>query len=284
MKNNKRFLYYVLIILLFNQIISQNYEEIEKDKELCSGSAYNNNCTSIKLNSGVFQCCNYKVFAFYSCQTQMTPISSYKKQIENKDTKALLKEIYGYEIYNENSQSIENYQLKYEYNCKDGNVTLLFGNDTYTDDEIKVLKSENHCLKYFNNISISVSKEDCFNSVLTQNAKDEGLSCGLIEFTVKYRDDTLENIKSCFIFNKNARNYETIDDITKFLFSEVVEKKTYTNYTAELTDESGNKLVYDSKTEKLSSNFVTQTVSDEDDSQFALKFSKYFMLLIILLL
>lgn len=57
-----------------------------------------------------------------------------------------------------------------DYNCKDGNATYLFGYDTYTNEEIKVLKSDNHCLRFIYNdylYNSSTSKENCFNSDLT---------------------------------------------------------------------------------------------------------------------
>ena len=210
MKNNKSFLYYALIILLFNQIISQTSEEMQSDEMLCMASD-EDSCTNVQLNSGVYQCCKItggnSLATYTGCQVQMTSISAYKEQIENKATKALIKEMFGYTFYNGNSQSVELSQLKYEYNCKDGNATLLYGYDTYTDDEINVLKSENHCLKYMNNKNYSVSKEDCFKSVLTQNAKDAGHTCGFFELSVQYYDNTVDNIKTCHMFNKGFANY-----------------------------------------------------------------------------
>ena len=46
MKNNKSFLYYALIILLFNQIISQTSEEMQSDEMLCMASD-EDNCLNV---------------------------------------------------------------------------------------------------------------------------------------------------------------------------------------------------------------------------------------------
>jgi len=277
MKNHNRLLYNVLIILLFKQIISQNFEEIANDFLLCMGSEYNN-CTNVKLNSGVYQCCN-KIFKTYymeipQCAVQTIPISTYKEQIENEATKALSKEMFGYSAYKDKfSLNIELLKSKVEYNCKDGNLTILYGYDTYTDDEIKVFQSGNHCLKYMYERNFSNTQEVCFNSVLTQNAKDVGLTCGFFEFNIKYIDNTVDNIKTCNIFNKEVANYGNIDEKTKDSFTTIVNsknvQKVVLSYTVEFSDESGYTLVYDSTKAKVSST---------DNSEFTIKFSKIFLI------
>jgi len=285
MKNNNRLLYFVLIILLFSQIISQNYEEILNDAFLCMEGEYGY-CSNVKLNSGVYQCCNVVTtsygYEYPFCSVQMTPISLYKEQMENEITKALFKEMFGYSKYEiNNSVNSEYLKTKIEYNCKDGNLTILYGYDTYTDDEIKVFQSGNHCLKYIYEQNFSTTQENCFNSVLTQNAKDAGLTCGFFEFNIKYTDNTVDNIKTCNIFNKDVANYGNIDEKTKESFTTIVnsnnEQKVVLSYTVEFSDESGYTLVYDSTTEKVSS-------TDSDNSEFTIKFSKYILFLIILLL
>ena len=79
--------------------------------------------------------------------------------MEDKSIKALYKEISGYVIYGYvNSVSQQYLKSKTEYQCKDGTATYLFAYDTYTNDEINLFKSGNHCMKYFYYNSLLNSK------------------------------------------------------------------------------------------------------------------------------
>ena len=60
-----------------------------------------------------------------------------------------------------------------------------------------------------------------------------------------------------------------LDEITTSSFENIAESKnedkSVSNYTVELTDESGNKLIYDSKTKKLSATLVTENETNPDN-------------------
>jgi hypothetical protein len=299
-KNNQVVLYYLLIISFFTQIFSQNYDALLEDTITCMGNENTNNCTSVKLSSGVYQCCKLKTTTYSSdyslCSVQVTPISTFKNYLELKSTKALFKEIFGYVIYNTsytynydyssntytyNYDYYSNYlKIKMDYICKDGNATLKFGYDTYTNSEISVLQSSNHCLRYIYYDKLFTSKQDCFNSVLTQNAKDAGLSCGYFEFHLKYSDGLTDTIQICNIFNNDLISYGQLDDKTKESFESIVStnknsSKTVVSYNVEFSDKNGNTLVYDSTSQK-----VTSSTSNSKMNSI----SKYLMLFIVLLL
>ena len=130
MQSNLSFLNYLLIISLLSQIYSQNYQQIFNDIELCMENNNINNCTNVKMTSGVYQCCKVRTISYYSdytfCSVQITPISLFKEQMEDKTTKALFKEIFGYSLYNVGYNVDQNYlKMKMDYNCKDGNATYL---------------------------------------------------------------------------------------------------------------------------------------------------------------
>ena len=65
------------------------------------------------------------------------------------------------------------------------------------------------------------SKENCFNSVLTQSSIDVCLTYWYFEFTIIYSDRTRDNIKTCYIFNKELINNGKLDDKTKEFFESV---------------------------------------------------------------
>ena len=240
-----------------------------------------------KLSSGVYQCCRVSTTTYYTtvsiCSVQVTPISTFKQMIEDKSFKALYKEISGYVIYGyTNSVSQEYLKTKMEYQCKDGTATYLFAYDTYTNDEINVFKSGNHCMKYFYYNSLLNSKNDCFNSEITPAQKNAGLSCGYYEYNIKYSDGTSESFKSCNVFNKALINYGKLDDKTKENFETFVStnqngNKIVLSYSVDFSDSSGNKFVYDSVSQKI------MIGNDETNNSVIHSISKYLTLIIGLL-
>jgi hypothetical protein len=281
-KNNRLILCCLLIISFLSQIFSQSNDALLKDISLCMKNNNTKNCTNVRLTSGVYQCCNVNVYSsvvFQSiCSVQITPISEFIKFMETGSIKALYKEIFGYIIYHNslNSTIIDYIKFKADYVCKDGNTTIKFGYDTYSDSEINVLQSENHCLSYIYYDNFFTSKQNCFNSVLTQNAKDAGLSCGYFEFHLKYSDGLTDTIQICNIFNSELINYGQLDDKTKESFETIISTykdgtKVVISYNVEFSDKKGNTLFYDSTTQKVTGNSEIYSIS------------KYLILFIVLL-
>ena len=159
-----------------------------------------------------------------------------------------------------------------DYECIDGNFIFNYGYDIFTDEEITLLKSDNHCLRYNYNQDIFTSKEDCYNSVLLQSSKDEGLSCGYFEYNLKYSDGSSETIKSCGIFNKELINYNQLDQKTKetvknFVTDNTETGKTITSYEVNLSDNDGNSLVYNSLSETVSNENSKEPNSSSDSNE-----------------
>ena len=288
MKINHRIISYLVLFSLFCQIIPQNYEAISNDISLCLDNKDIDTCSNVILSSGFYQCCKVTLTTYYSsdsiCSIQVTPITPFKQMMEDKSIKALYKEISGYLIYGyANSESQEYLKSKTEYQCKDGTATYLFGYDTYTDDEINLFKSGNHCMKYFYDNYLLNSKDDCFNSKITQASKNAGLSCGYYEFNLKYSDGTSESYKSCNIFNKAIIDYQKVDDKTKENFETFVStnqngEKIVLSYSVQFSDSSGNKFVYDSLSQKIMTNG-----NDQTNNSVIHSISKYLTLIIGLL-
>ena len=288
MEVNHRIFSYLVLFSLFCKIIPQNYQAISNDISLCIANKDINTCSNVQLSSGVYQCCKVTSTTYYTsvsfCSVQVTPITSFKQMMEDKSTKAYLKEISGYVIYGyTNSVSQEYLKSKTEYQCKDGTATYLFAYDTYTNDEINLFKSGKHCMKYFYDNYLLNSKDDCFNSEITQASKDAGLSCGYYEYNIKYSDGTSESYKSCNIFNKAMIDYEKVDDKTKENFETFVstnqnDEKIVLSYSVQFSDSSGSKFVYDSISQK-----ITVSGNDETNNSVIHSISKYLTLIIGLL-
>lgn len=199
-------------------------------------------------------------FSLDSCSIQMKPIKLFNEEMERDTTKALYKEIYGYVINNVvTGVGVGESKTEMIFNCPDGTGTMRFGFDTYTSEEEKILKSDNHCLRYFYKLNAFDSKEDCFDSDILPSSKKVGLSCGYFAVNVKYSDGTSETIESCNIFNKDIINSNHLDDKSRENFETFVNtnkdgNKNVISFIAELSGEQGNNIVYDSLTGKINEN------------------------------
>ena len=212
MRINQKFSFCLLIIMLGKQILTQYSEEIMLEAQTCFANKDLNTCSSVKLTSGIYQCCKASITAYLStsstsstitsCSIQMPPIKLYKEEVERESTKAYYKEAWGYVVNNVVTGAAGG-KVEKTYNCKDGTATMRFGFDTYTEEEIEILQSDEHCLAYFYGLNEFTTKEDCFNSVILPSSKKVGLSCGYFEFDIKFSDGTSKNLKSCNIFNKD---------------------------------------------------------------------------------
>ena len=138
-------------------------------------------------------------------------------------------------------------------------------------------------MKYFYYNSLLNSKDDCFNSEITQASKNAGLSCGFYEYNIKYSDGTSESFKSCNIFNKAIIDYGKVDNKTKENFETFVSSnqngnKIVLSYSVDFSDSSGNKFVYDSLSQTIRTNG-----NDETNNSVIHSISKYLTLIIGLL-
>lgn len=281
---NQRISFYLIIIILFNQILSQNYEEMMEDSQKCFAHQDTNTCSSVKLTSGFYQCCKMFQYIYVpsypisnlGCSIQINPIKAFNEEMEKETTKALFKEIWGYAIYNFGAGT--SMKMEMTYTCKDGTASMKFGFDTYTDEEKEILGSENHCLRYIYGMNEFTSKEECFNSELLPSSKKVGLSCGYFEFNIKYSDGTSENFKTCNLFNKDVITNGHLDDKSKetlesFVNSNADDEKIVLSYVVDFSDDKGNKVVYDS---------LTQSIKSSGKMISLVKYLLYLTLLLIL--
>ena len=165
------------------------------------------------------------------CSIQLKPISEMQKLYNGKAAKAQIKEQYGFPLYNFDFDVSNDLKYIMQYQCEDGNAELKIGFDTYTNEDIKTLKDEKHCLRYRYYGKYSIPKEDCFNAFLLKDSIDAGLTCGYFEYNIKYEDGSTESFKTCDIFNKESLNLGIIDENIK---------KGYEEYTVKM---SGKKLL-----------------------------------------
>jgi hypothetical protein len=281
---------------------TQNYEDYinnlpgmkEMNKCIEVGKENINQCTSTTFDND-FQCCVLDIAYAYpqqytnrserSCVALNGTIDLLKAVYEDKKYKALLKEIFGfiryglyYIDYDNNGKKIylsPNLAHNQTYNCKDGTYKMSFGYETYTENELKILDSDTHCLRYFYRymnvenfqydeekgkyILKQVTNNECFNANLLQSSIDEGLTCGYYEFKINYIDGTTDNLTTCYLYNENFYINGEFDEQTQSELQSLINLYSSQNgkisksYITQFSDSEGNTYVFDSSTGKMES-------------------------------
>ncbi len=288
MKQKRIFSFLLIYVMLFSQILNKKYEDIIDDTIKCTSHLNTDTCPSVELSLNLLQCCKVEMTVYIGeeiiststmCSVAINPIKTYQEELEKDTTKALFKEMWGYSLYNPNSGIPSSMKTLTDYTCKDGSFSLKFGFDTYTDDEIEILKGGNHCLSYFYGFNQFTSKEKCYNALILPSSEKSGLSCGYFEFTIKFTDGTSVSIKTCDIFNKDVITNGHLDDKTKESFQNFVnansqEGKIALSYVVSFSDNKGNNVVYDS---------LTQSIKTDSGNNISLIRSILFITLLLLI-
>mgnify|MGYP006873135660 CR=1 FL=1 len=257
----------IIIIILFIQISSQtkDLEKLSTDIQLCMQQKDTTSCSSVNLYSGYYQCCKLSSliagYSYSACSVQMTPITEFKRFMEMASTKAIYKESFGFSKYNlAYSQGLnpDSIKMRMTYDCADGQLITEFGYDTYTQEEIDILQSEEHCLDYTYGYRLFSSKQECYDSLLLPSSVEAGLSCGYYKYSIKYSDGSTYELESCGIFNKDSISQQNLDEQSKNSFKSFVDSnkdgdKIVLSYEVSLSNKEGQYLVYDSALDRISS-------------------------------
>ena len=257
----------IIIIMLLIQIFSQDLDinDISEDLKLCTPQSDKTSCSSIQLKSGYYQCCKVTSYVIGHsvsfCSPQMTPISEFNRIMEMASTKAILKESFGIVKYgNKYGQGVnpDSIKMTMTYDCVDGKVTTKIGYDTYTEEEIDIFQSDEHCLDYSLGYRSFSSKQECYDSLLLPSSIKVGLTCGYYKYSIKYSDGSNYEIESCGIFNKDLLGQKSLDKQSKESFQSFVDTnkgdgKIVLSYEVSLSNKEGQYLVYDSAVDRITS-------------------------------
>lgn len=240
-----------------------------KDLEKCENIEHNNNpqlCWDVTLETPDLQCC-FAEFIYNNGDSNITcfPFGSIEtaKILHNEQSKAISKELAGFTMYgspdpNAGPEEITmDPRLTEKYTCKDGEISIDYGKDEYTSQEIQILKSGNHCLKYYYSYGIDLfekptSKEDCFNAKLLDSSKNAGIECSYFDFSITYTDGIKENYKTCYLYISDSLKGSTIDPNFINTFNSLAstysfyKNKAYKSYTVNFYDTKGTIANYNS--------------------------------------
>ena len=247
----------------FNSLLEKENSSDEDNLKCFAGSVSKDICVDIKLDGQNNQCCyldaSFQNETQKACYPFPKNIGDYTNVINTKQFKPLTKEVYGYIKYSfpKEVPIPDIPEVKAQVICKDGiKLDVDIGGDEYTEDEIKILKSEDHCLNY--TVSAFIQKEktfDCKNGKLLPSSKDAGIECGELSVSIKVGTNET-NFKTCMLFSYDMFSKISIPDEYKGEIQKKIKEfaQGADKVTVELSDSNGHKVTYDTDTGKIISN------------------------------
>ena len=244
-------------------------------------------CSSVKMKSGVYQCCALNsIWIYYDVdgryyRTESDDICSIwvsqdfsDDQIKSmeesyKETMAFLRYVYG--IYFPS--------INYKYTCPKKTYTFNYAAGEYTQEEIEIIKDKNYCQRlYYEGLyelgyvadfigdeHRAITKDDCMNAKMLPNSNS---TCAYASFVFIFDDMTKQKVSTCLFVSSSSFQTKSLDqalesDFSKFSFSDFGDDKAVQSFEVEITNKNGNVLKYDSlsktlvsKSENLSKPFL----------------------------
>ena len=297
-----------LLFILVNsqQPLSEHIKKLIQDNKKCSEGDENIDnkelCYSIsnQLSFENSQCCILTMTDKEGTLTNCSFLGGTIEQMKLTQTegaKAFLKETFGFSIFgvpdNEHDYAyrIEENKIYQNYKCKDGELSIYYGYDEYTDEDQSILKSEKHCLYYFHGYALRShdfmdnlpTQEDCFNADMLQSSKDSGIKCSYFNFTFKDLDGNLIPYSTCYFYNRDSVTFDERSTAAfKFLCINVLKGHgNCEDYSINLIDEDGNTFRYNSLTGQVEKD--TSSKKNKKSGTKILAISKFIFLIFLFL-
>ena len=247
-----------------------------KDAMNCFNHEDLSTCSSVKMTSGLYQCCRVKMTMKY--------YNTYYGGYRTYDSSDLCSVWVSIDLTDDQIKSMqESYQeaatfmslvygsyipeLKYEFTCQKKSYTLSFGKGTFTDEEIEIMKDENYCLRlyyeglhllgYVSNIigdsERTITKDICMNGKTLPKSQN---SCAYASFKFTLDDGTKETISTCMLVSTASFETKNLDKLLEQDFAQFTDLKgqSIDSFEVEISNKDGNTLKYDSLTKTLTGN------------------------------
>ena len=184
-----------------------------KDEDLCVNAGPDKDkCQAVSLTDKNAQCCLF-IFEYNdedpeeTCSIAPKSLNDYKNLYNAKQFKALTKEVIGYVKYGASDEEkqiipLDEIDIKGEIKCKNEYISISIGKDTYTEEDIKTLTSEDYCLNYTVTSAMSGFKRgfDCQKGKVLKSSKDVGIECGTVSLNFKI-GNVESKYKTCMLFS-----------------------------------------------------------------------------------
>ena len=267
-------LLFFLIVLAYSKLPEESFKSLLEydngdDDEMgnpCLDVKNKNDCLATSVSNGKSQCCyNTKTInkeqAVEICELSPKPLKDFSTIIKAKQFKPLIREVYGYIGYGFPDKKMSPIEYENEINnkmnCGDGNLEYTTGGEKYSDDDIKILSSGDHCLNYtISSIFYREQKDlDCKKGKLLKSSKDAGIECGKVVLKIK-NEASEDKIQTCVPFSYDMFSKMTIPAIYQDTIKGMAQNLFGSTdiFTVELSDSKGRKVRYDSVTGEITSN------------------------------
>ena len=227
--------------------VIKNFSEDEdygdEDDDLCYSISGKKECRNTLFPEKDLMCCylSAKVEEFPQeeggCIPMPTVIDLFSDLASLTETKAIVKEVFGYYLYHINKEEIpEEYEEflahKANINLQCKNLDFSYNYEPYTGKEKTILKSDSHCLQH---ISSSINDDEppmledgtqCENFLLLESSEKAGVECGYLNIFAQKGNDTDNNItlSTCMFFNEKVLKKIFETDLIKKLIKEAKKK------------------------------------------------------------
>jgi hypothetical protein len=164
---------------------------------------------------------------------------------------------------------------KMEYTCPKNSYTLNYGQGSFTQEEIDIIKSENYCLRlYYEGLyqlgyvsdfvtnERTITKDICMNGLTLPNSKN---SCGYASFNFKLADGTTKTVSTCMMLSSAFYETKNLDKLLEEDFKQFNSfgDESIVSFDVEMTNKDGKVLSYNS---------LTGTVTDpKNDAKYLYK-------------
>ena len=279
-----------IFLIIFNFISNDENDDYSLQMEAteCALSPPHN-CRDVKLSEGHL-CCEIFEKIGDNIQETCELKTTYEDQMALVgSSKIINKELAGLAIYNKKygglkSEEIEDRKIEFQrtiaITCSDWKFSIDIVDGEYSENEIKILNSDDHCLSYYNPYLFhslinrrKVTKNLCFKASLLPSTIEAGINCGYMEIDIEGPNDK-EKITTCFLYDPNVASNKILDEATRLNLNEMTKKNENDNINYDITvyGPKGEGYTFSSKTRKV----------EPFNYGIINKFKIYFIILIIL--
>ena len=254
----------------FLQITKDILSDYSDDSEKCEKqkNTTEDTCIAQKLIEPEMECCFLSAKVQYkgeempesTCESLPKGLGEIKDIINLKQTKELIKELYGFVLVNLNETEThlpDEFSVDLKMKCDDADIETAL-NFSLTDDDRDKLSSENHCFyPIYNSLSdknppFINNTVKCENFFMRKDSLNAGLECGYIKADAKMENMT-QSMKTCFPFNYDLLNKVTklklIKKLKKYIMDEDID-----NIHIEFYNSKGKKVIFDTNNSMILSN------------------------------
>lgn len=261
-----------LTLILLTSINSDFRSKNLKDFYRCFDQD-TNDCSSAKIENKDIECCRFELVdidnlnyfdwtfhieyqAYNECKIYF---KSYPSEAMEKQMEKLAKELFGFREINFHQFTP---RLREIVNCSSSSMAFEYGGETnYTDEEIEILTSKNHCLYYASsktteriyNEKITITESKCFEAISLKETKDAGVTCSFIDMSILFKNGTKVKFNNCFLFPSEAIKNKKVPIIVEDVIKENVEEfaneqnQTVAEYDFKIIDKDGGYILYNSE-------------------------------------